>query len=504
MNLNLLNVKNTKGQAGTGKASSKGEAENLGDIDNSEFMAMLQMGMESETPKEVSKKTSPDLLENLLSEAENESEGEEGELLNLKDGKKEENKKVNATLLSLVNNQPKINEKIVTEEAKGENVLAEDNNTKKILGGNLKNQQLVKELKSTQVEKTPDSIEKLLASAPKLTAEQKAELLNQASMEKLEENQVKKLGGEAQVRKSFFPNAKKVVNNTELADTKLNIKEGGSSVPMASVFEPNQVPSKTFAKESNLSQDLFEMRQQFKSKPNEIGLKQYQKQMVDNGAEITKGTIKNPMMMSAQIENSEVPLKAKKESNVLDFMTGKEIPLESLKATPTFSKEVAATEAPKVLQMGGDNNQTKQIISKVADYIYQQGFNKRGNFGVMVNHEDLGRFNIDVKKLNDFGDIKMEIKTSTQEGGRFFSRHEGELMRSLNESGLKILDIKVSNSMDLGPNIGGDKRSGENSGFLNGNSQHGDSYTSNQRQREDQDTQRRKDLWENYREKLGA
>lgn len=148
-----------------------------------------------------------------------------------------------------------------------------------------------------------------------------------------------------------------------------------------------------------------------------------------------------------------------------------------------------------------DMNNSKEIINRISNYLEQNNLATSNNLEVSVKHEQLGQFKINASKMNQGSDlIDLQITTSSPEAHKFFMKHENELLQTLNKNGVQLSDFKVMTAVH-------DGQSSSSSSFGQSFSQNGrEQYSSSQFESKDfdQGQQRRKELWNEYRERLGA
>jgi flagellar motility protein MotE (MotC chaperone) len=139
-----------------------------------------------------------------------------------------------------------------------------------------------------------------------------------------------------------------------------------------------------------------------------------------------------------------------------------------------------------------NNSQAEQIIQQVTQYLQQSQIRNGKELNLTVNHESLGQFKINARKMKDGDGINLEINTMGDAAHKFFTKHENDLMSKLSLSGVKITDYKVSNSTQqqstsFDMNQQDHSKSGQSFGQAQAdmmNSKNGE--------------QRRKDLWQYY------
>ena len=96
--------------------------------------------------------------------------------------------------------------------------------------------------------------------------------------------------------------------------------------------------------------------------------------------------------------------------------------------------------------------------------------------------------------------IDIKISTATSEGNKFFNQNDISLLKSLNASGVKVSDIKIvmneANAQSARNDSAGQNNSGNSQSFARNYNGGSDFHN--------QGKQKREELWENYRQQMGA
>jgi flagellar hook-length control protein FliK len=182
------------------------------------------------------------------------------------------------------------------------------------------------------------------------------------------------------------------------------------------------------------------------------------------------------------------------ESNLQNLMTGQS-------ATPKAA--VATTVASsQVLDLSSINPQnSEQIISKISDYITTSRLENQESVDLLVKHESLGQFKVTASKGALPDQVNLEIAAASEKGKIFFQENEVEMIKNLSKSGVKLGDVKValtsdSSAQSFEKNDGNSNQN--NNGF---NSKSNQQFASG---RQESGRERREELWNLYRERLGA
>lgn len=185
-------------------------------------------------------------------------------------------------------------------------------------------------------------------------------------------------------------------------------------------------------------------------------------------------------------------MKVNNKDNILNLME---------KADQRLAADRISTPRP-VVDLSNISSQNKvELVNKISNYIEQANFAKSDSVDVLVRHDDLGTFQITAQKNAMKGDIvDLKINTLNENGRTFFVENEAELIRNLNQSGIKVTDLKISNGKDV---LGMADMKGQSSferSFNENSSQQGQSgakqFSQNFSGRED--SQRRRNLWQQF------
>ncbi len=242
----------------------------------------------------------------------------------------------------------------------------------------------------------------------------------------------------------------------------------------------------------------------FESGDDFLANKELASKQVVTESPYTKITQKNASMFSkyaneaTDAKNADISLpEAQSNQQILaEAITGK------TKASGDMSGK---TNSSQVLDLSGSNTaKSNEVISKIVNYLDQQQLTSKGQLDVIVKHDELGQFRLNVNRGADKGSVGMQI-SATGEGHRFFTEHEVELVKALNQNGVKLTDLKIVQS-DI---IGGSKSSSSSGSFSESSSEgkSGSQFADSQQNHQRQDrngSDRRKFLWEEYRERMGA
>lgn len=142
-------------------------------------------------------------------------------------------------------------------------------------------------------------------------------------------------------------------------------------------------------------------------------------------------------------------------------------------------------------------NDNSSLIDQVSKLIERNNIKSAATMDVTVKHDDLGQFKIEVSK-NANSELDIRIISKDRAGHNFFVENEAQLSKSLSQSGIKLANIKVSlsseNVFTSNSDTGKDSSSNFSGDSKNQNGQSGE------RQNENSDSQRRKHLWQAFKQ----
>jgi hypothetical protein len=184
-----------------------------------------------------------------------------------------------------------------------------------------------------------------------------------------------------------------------------------------------------------------------------------------------------------------------------DFMSS------SMKSTGLDSFEVI-TPNTKVVDLSNIQASNKsELIQKITNYIEMSKLENSENLDVLVKHDELGNFRVNARKAGPGNQIDLQIQAATKEGQIFFAENEVEIIKNLDKSGVKLSQFKLVTASTKSEMMSFSSDS-KNSGSSFGESSNGQNQSSNMFGRgdssEQRDSQRRKQLWEQYKEQSQA
>lgn len=163
--------------------------------------------------------------------------------------------------------------------------------------------------------------------------------------------------------------------------------------------------------------------------------------------------------------------------------------------------------AKPVLDMSHiDAKKAGDLINEITNYIDRSRLESKGEIDVWVHHKDLGTFQVQASKGTGMGShpVDLKIETFTQEGQQFFNQNAPELVKHLQDAGVKVSDFQLKTSLQSslsqteGQSLSqGQKDSGQNN---QGQQQSGHMSQNSHDGRGEAGSDRRKQMWQHYQE----
>lgn len=383
-----------------------------------------------------------------------------------------------------------------------------DDTTAELLAKNPNTDVLESEVLPTQKEKTQAAtLSSLLVKSPEAqgdaaskTSTQKSEAHKPTTLvEKLWPksalNETKTSAQEDQILKDI---SRLKSHGPELTQ-KSNIKSQGH-------IRPGFMSAEDFLGQKQLkSADPEVAGQNLKSEVNAQMLQKY-----ENGQKVVDRQIisfNKPSGLQATGEGTKTPLETEADiSNTDSSKLLKEVGVMKAPEAP----RAAGMEA-KTIDIGKNNtldlskmdmSKPQQVIDKIVEYIDKAQFERTQKLDILVKHEKLGQFQMQVSKSGANSElIDLKIQAQGSELHNFFKEHELDLMKTLSKNGVRLGDFKLtqgpeSSSFSQSSDSHKDSQSGQGQKFSQGQDQDKDQA--------DRDSQRRKTLWQQYQERYGA
>lgn len=273
----------------------------------------------------------------------------------------------------------------------------------------------------------------------------------------------------------------------------------GAKMPERSIFVKKSAPDQN---KLSKSLDMNEGTERKSFFPKQNGLvDQYQaKQLAhDNNVINMKSAYMKERIPAEGRISEKISSKHHKAENLFERMpVGNEV---SSNLSPERPEQTMVTS--KTLNMGQMNinsSNPDQLIEQISNYVTQSNFQNRDKLEVTVLHKDLGQFKIQVHKDANQMDMGLRIVTNSRAGHEFFIQHESQLMNKLHTSGLNVSEIKISQTFET---LNFERNS--NSSFGENFSGRDNGYYGRQGQdQQQQDSQRRRNLWEDFKQRYEA
>jgi hypothetical protein len=153
----------------------------------------------------------------------------------------------------------------------------------------------------------------------------------------------------------------------------------------------------------------------------------------------------------------------------------------------------------KVLDMSNINSTNKmEIIDKIVNHIELNKLKSADSIDLIVKHDDIGNFRVNVSKTSN-RQVDLEIMTQSGKGREFFVQNESDLIKSLDKSGVKLSNFKLVTGSSHAEFTKFSSES-KNQGFDMGQHTSQEQSQSKQFQSSNRDSDRRRQLWEQYKE----
>ncbi|EQC45797.1 hypothetical protein M899_1272 [Bacteriovorax sp. BSW11_IV] len=241
---------------------------------------------------------------------------------------------------------------------------------------------------------------------------------------------------------------------------------------------------------------------------NFFSVSKFQKEqsVLDNGIIKTK---KSDFFKTSSKEEKDGELKIDGNSHAFakEEATLAMLTKDGIRPVEKMSVENSTNNQVKVLDLNSLNTtDANQVIEKISNYIVQSKINNTDTLDLVVKHDSLGQFNVLVNKTQGSDLIDLQIRTATAEGNQFFAKHETELLKHLGQNGVKVADLKIAMNDAITMSNGSEMKKNTDSGSQFSQNQNHSSHANNSFSGDfgRGGEQRRKDLWQEYRERLGA
>ncbi len=283
---------------------------------------------------------------------------------------------------------------------------------------------------------------------------------------------------------------------------------------------PNQIQAQPAVKQSmrsfQFSEDFVSTRvdQAMGGKPVVKGKKSAVNLFTKEQAQLDKGgIIKKDSLMNANKSlmsfDSESPLKVNSSGDEIvasksevfsnsDNVNQAFSQMNNVKPSMMSSEVMTKSNDVKVLDMSHIDSPDK-LIKEISNYIEMNKIQSSRELEIFVNHKDLGQFKVNAQKAGG-NMVDLQIVAASDEGRAFFERHEVNMLKTLNNSGVKVSDFKLAMSSDasFSNSSGNDSSGSNNSGTMGQNSRQyngGQSFSEGGRER-------RQEMWKQYQDSM--
>lgn len=189
------------------------------------------------------------------------------------------------------------------------------------------------------------------------------------------------------------------------------------------------------------------------------------------------------------------------ETNIISNSVNVEIPEAAVGMTQfkDSGSEFGMQQAGKAVDLSNINASDKtSLIDQVTKLIEQNNIKSSDSMEVTVKHDELGKFKIEVSRNADTNQLDLKIISKDKAGHNFFVENETQLAKSLNQSGIKLGNIKVAMSSE---NLFSSNSDSSGKDLSQGFSQNrGQQGQFGERQGESTDSERRRHLWQAFKE----
>ena len=180
-----------------------------------------------------------------------------------------------------------------------------------------------------------------------------------------------------------------------------------------------------------------------------------------------------------------------------DMASGDEINITASAVKPAAASLALVGGAKQTFDMAQINSSDSslEIINKVQDYIIQSKASNEQKVEMSFQHKDLGKVDLMVQK--GLGDqLNIAINSHTLDGAKFFTKHQGDLMHVLSQSGIQVGEFKLDSSQNS--QTGSQNESSHRQQFAQNNNK--EQFGSEAGQR-DHDSRKRQELWDQFYQK---
>lgn len=214
---------------------------------------------------------------------------------------------------------------------------------------------------------------------------------------------------------------------------------------------------------------------------------------------------KNPFTPENEIVNTKTSTDAKSLEGLLQSAPEAEVLAPMMSQNQSSGNQsqnsFGNSSNVKVLDFSNINTaNTEQLISKISNYITTSRLENQDHVELIVKHNSLGNIKVTATKGQLPDQVNIDIIANSDKGHQFFKSNEVEMIKTLSNSGVKLNDVKISMNSDFNFQSSDKGDSQFNQGQASQHSRQNSQGSSAEQGRRD----RREQMWDMYRERLGA
>ncbi len=141
-----------------------------------------------------------------------------------------------------------------------------------------------------------------------------------------------------------------------------------------------------------------------------------------------------------------------------------------------------------------------ELMQKIGQYIENSYVSGSDSLELIVKHDELGQFRINTQKSGPGSQVDLEISTVSEKAHQFFASNEGDLLKALSKSGIRVADFKLSNFTETFKTAFGENRSNMDQGSHSGGDKSGQHFGSGGSFGKEQEQSKRQRIWQEAKE----
>jgi hypothetical protein len=135
-----------------------------------------------------------------------------------------------------------------------------------------------------------------------------------------------------------------------------------------------------------------------------------------------------------------------------------------------------------------------EVICKLQDYIIHTRASNEPVVQMSFEHKELGMIDLQVTKTGS-NEMNIMINSRSQEGAKFFTQNQSELLQSLSQAGIKVGDLKLDSNNNANLSQNGNESS---------QNQADKGQQGQPRDQRQSDSRRREELWKLFDQREAA